>query len=94
MYLKELEANTQQTEKAAQVVVAEPEQDATDDQIPVTATPTPAIAQADTSKVDTPDVPMRFEEKKRLDWAGKTCQLLYASPSPEILTAPCQTSHR
>jgi tRNA-dihydrouridine synthase 3 len=22
---------------------------------------------------DTPDVPMRFVEKKRLDWAGKTC---------------------
>lgn len=23
---------------------------------------------------DTPDVPIRFSEKKRLDWAGKTCK--------------------
>jgi len=25
------------------------------------------------SQNDTPDVPMRFAEKKRLNWAGKTC---------------------
>jgi tRNA-dihydrouridine synthase 3 len=27
------------------------------------------------SQVDTPDVPVRFSEKKRLHWAGKTCEL-------------------
>ena len=26
------------------------------------------------SQVDTPDVPVRFSEKKRLHWAGKTCE--------------------
>jgi hypothetical protein len=25
------------------------------------------------SQMDAPDVPTRFREKKRLDWAGKTC---------------------
>ncbi len=25
------------------------------------------------SQADTPDVPVRFSEKKRLNWAGKTC---------------------
>ena len=27
------------------------------------------------SQVDTPDVPVRFLEKKKLHWAGKTCAL-------------------
>jgi hypothetical protein len=27
-------------------------------------------------KVDTPDVPVRFLEKKRLHWTGKTCALI------------------
>ena len=27
------------------------------------------------SQVDTPDMPVRFSEKKRLHWAGKTCAL-------------------
>ena len=27
------------------------------------------------SQVDTPDMPVRFLEKKRLHWAGKTCTL-------------------
>ena len=30
---------------------------------------------ASTSQVDSPDVPIRFSEKKRLNWSGKTCQL-------------------
>jgi tRNA-dihydrouridine synthase 3 len=25
---------------------------------------------------DTPDVPVRFAEKKRLHWTGKTCEIL------------------
>jgi hypothetical protein len=25
------------------------------------------------SEVDSPDIPVRFAEKKRLDWTGKTC---------------------
>jgi tRNA-dihydrouridine synthase 3 len=31
----------------------------------------------DMSDVDTADVPVRFAEKKRLNWAGKTCALLF-----------------
>jgi tRNA-dihydrouridine synthase 3 len=27
------------------------------------------------TQVDTPDVPFRFSEKKRLHWSGKTCKL-------------------
>lgn len=27
------------------------------------------------SQVDTPDVPVRFREKKKLRWTGKTCAL-------------------
>lgn len=26
------------------------------------------------SQIDTPDVPIRFAEKKRLHWSGKTCK--------------------
>ena len=37
---------------------------------------TTSIPQDETAKsqVDTPDVPLRFVEKKRLHWAGKTCR--------------------
>jgi tRNA-dihydrouridine synthase 3 len=31
------------------------------------------------SQVDTPDVPVRFREKKTLRWAGKTCELKLTS---------------
>lgn len=31
--------------------------------------------QLSLSQIDTPDVPIRFGEKKRLHWAGKTCTL-------------------
>ena len=36
----------------------------------------------ESSQVDNPDVPLRFEEKKRLDWAGKTCKSTILSLHP------------
>ena len=38
-----------------------------------------SVAAPDLSQQDTPDVPMRFIEKKRLHWAGKTCEKATAS---------------
>ena len=32
----------------------------------------------DMSQADTPDTPMRFVEKKRLHWSGKTCKWLHS----------------
>ena len=73
---------------ADSVVISEPEQQ-TDVEMKTTPdTPEPNfmvdidnIAETRTgetngplSQVDTPDVPVRFSEKKRLHWAGKTCE--------------------
>ena len=39
------------------------------------AEPQPTAADSeDQSQNDTPDVPLRFSEKKRLHWTGKTCK--------------------
>lgn len=35
------------------------------------------MADENESQKDTPDVPMRFNEKKRLNWRGLTCKLLF-----------------
>jgi hypothetical protein len=37
------------------------------------------------SQIDTPEVPVRFSEKKRLHWAGKTC-IMTLLPSLLMLT--------
>jgi tRNA-dihydrouridine synthase 3 len=73
------------------LIIAEPEQQATDVKmnIVVAGSDTPQsnttrdnIVETRTgeltgplSEVDTADVPIRFSEKKRLHWAGKTCAL-------------------
>lgn len=49
---------------SAPQVLAEPQQPEN-----LTVIPT----NGDSAEKDTPDVPVRFEEKKRLDWKGKTC---------------------
>jgi tRNA-dihydrouridine synthase 3 len=40
-------------------------------------------SEAATSQVDTPDVPIRFQEKKRLNWSNKTC--MHMSWPPWVL---------
>ena len=39
-----------------------------------TSTPQTSGQDVDMSQTYTPDTPMRFAEKKRLHWAGKTCE--------------------
>ena len=39
-----------------------------------TSMPPTSRKDAHMSQTDTPDVPMRFVEKKRLHWSGKTCK--------------------
>lgn len=58
------------------VIVAEPEQGASETQVSVQSTtvPAPTHTSEDASQTDTPDVPMRPAEKKRLHWKGKTCK--------------------
>jgi len=69
------------------VVVAEPEQDSD----AVLSAPEPMSLQVNElilsrtgnshEFVSTTDVPLRFREKKRLDWTGKTCVLVFTSAS-------------
>jgi tRNA-dihydrouridine synthase 3 len=71
------------------IVVAEPEQMNVD--VALNASELPKIHSTDiiskcvgdppAPQVDTPDVPFRFSEKKRLHWSGKTCELRYACSS-------------
>ena len=37
-----------------------------------------SIPPQDMSQADTPDTPMRFVEKKRLHWGGKTCKRFHS----------------
>jgi len=39
-----------------------------------TSPPKMPVQGVDASQTDTPDTPMRFAEKKRLHWSGKTCK--------------------
>jgi len=53
-----------------------------DDPTDSNMTPTESITHRtgdESSHVDNPDVPIRFSEKKRLNWAGKTCKPTIAS---------------
>jgi len=43
-----------------------------------TSTPPTADQDVDMSQTDTPDAPMRFAEKKRLHWSGKTCKWFHS----------------
>ena len=76
---------------ADSIVVAEPEQQMNDIKMSGVAagsdTPGPNFTvdniietrtrglNSPLSQVDTPDMPIRFSEKKRLHWTGKTCAL-------------------
>lgn len=44
----------------------------------------PVVTDGDLSQTDTPDVPLRLNEKKRLHWRGKTCE--FHSVRPSVLT--------
>ncbi|KAJ7613631.1 hypothetical protein DFH06DRAFT_1484630 [Mycena polygramma] len=62
------------------IVISEPEQDQDMDEAPTPAPPKPtvdAIVEKRTgdavANVDAPESVVRFREKKRLDWEGKTC---------------------
>jgi len=76
--MEEVEGGARPVPQANSVVVAEPEQDI-DPELELMAEPVvQKIAQRTgdvASQVDSPDVPVRFSEKKRLHWAGKTCRL-------------------
>lgn len=81
-YLKELQAVAEaeqkklKQEKEVVMDVSELEQEAG---APVVPPPTDDTAPCNTSRLpdesqkDTPDVPLRPAEKKRLHWKGKTC---------------------
>ena len=89
--MKELEAASKAANDASQkkvtenqiVVVTEPEQGAAEPQISIHTPTAPVHPQTgeDLTQTDTPDVPMRPAEKKRLDWRGKTCK---SSPSKVV----------
>ena len=74
--------------EGSQVIFSEPEHQLDDEDVPMAppVAPTPVTsdtrgADADAQK-DTPDVPLRMVEKKRLHWRGKTCTLSSSSIFP------------
>lgn len=84
-YLKEIQNANDKAEKDGPDEAGLPSADAVvaPDTAPQLTEEGPAIANTDAgqhpAKVeqdDTPDVPMRFSEKKRLHWSGKTCAYL------------------
>lgn len=77
MYLKELqvandELNGKKEERAVIVEDVVQPMDTTSDTVSTIDIVSKRTANISSQK-DTPDVPIRFPEKKRLDWAGKTC---------------------
>ena len=79
-YLKELQAANDEGSIVADTLSSALKAGSTAVGEPMDATPDKNITDqinqrigGDTSQLDTPDVPIRFAEKKRLDWAAKTC---------------------
>ena len=65
--------------EGSQVIFSEPEQQLEDEDVPMAPPAVPTAVASDTrgadaeAQKDTPDVPLRMSEKKRLHWRGKTC---------------------
>ena len=82
VYLKELKNSGEEgkpnPEPAVQgeaLATARPVEEASEAATQVVAT------EGDQSQEDTPDVPLRLSEKKRLHWRGKTCEFCCVRPS-------------
>lgn len=67
------------------MVVDEPVAPSADDTIAQRTGETSSSAQ-----VDTPDVSTRFNEKKRLHWAGKTCMYAALAAIERLTPTPVQ----
>ena len=104
MYLQELKNNAEgekaennQAESAPPAAVPEDASVASEEKPAnglAVSDPTPVADDAvDKSQDDTPDVPTRVSEKKRLHWKGKTCKSSASVPLFSLLTQQFQTSH-
>lgn len=88
-YLEELKNAANEAEKGGDEQPAETQDGSAPTTVPVSAleeqdgatapTPSDVVSKSqstmDQTQEDTPDVPLRFVEKKRLHWTGKTCTL-------------------
>ena len=74
-YLKEIQQSSDTKDEETLEPSEETEVDLTETSRAGFEASTPSISpqDVDTSQTDTPDTPIRFAEKKRLHWNGKTC---------------------
>ena len=104
MYLQELKNNAEgekaennQAERAPPAAVPEDTSAASEEKpangLAVSDPTLVADDVVDKSQDDTPDVPTRVSEKKRLHWKGKTCKYSASVPLFSYLTQPPQISH-